>query len=253
VPSSIWSDIALNFIEGFLRVNGMTVILTVVNRFSKYAHFMPLGHPYTATTVTRAFFDNIVHLHGMLTSVVSDQDPVFTGHFWKELFKLSGVQLQFSSAFHPQSGGRSKATNQIITMYLRCLTGDRLCQWLQWLSWAEYCYNTAYQSSMRTSSFRVVYGRDPPSLRQFVPDETVLPVVQSQMTERDEFLMEIQECLEQSQHQYKRFYDAKHHDVEFAIRQWVWLRLLHCPIASLDVKGCGKLGPRFSMPFQVLE
>jgi hypothetical protein len=91
VPSSIWSDIALDFIEGFPRVNEKMVILTVVDRFSKYAHFMPLDHPYTATTIARAFFDNIVHLHGMLTSVVRDRDPVFTSHFWKELFKLSRV------------------------------------------------------------------------------------------------------------------------------------------------------------------
>jgi hypothetical protein len=73
------------------------------------------------------------------------------------------------------------------------------------------------------------------------------------MTERDEFLMEIRERLEQSQQQYKRFYDAKHRDVEFVVGQWVWLCLLHRPIASLDVKGRGKLGPRFSRPFQVLE
>jgi hypothetical protein len=86
-----------------------------------------------------------------------------------------------------------------------------------------------------------------------VPGETVLPAVQSQMTERDEFLMEIRERLEQSQQQYKSFYDAKHRDVEFVVGQWVWLRLLHRPIASLDVKGRGKLGSRFSRPFQVLE
>jgi hypothetical protein len=153
VPSSIWSDIVLNFIEGFPRVNGKTVILMVVDRFSKYAHFVPLGHPYTATTVARAFFNNIVRLHGMPTSVVSDRDPVFTAHFWKELFKLSGVQLRFSSAFHLQSDGQLEATNRIITMYLRCLASDRPRQWLQWLSWAEYCYNTAYQSSLHTSPF----------------------------------------------------------------------------------------------------
>jgi hypothetical protein len=73
------------------------------------------------------------------------------------------------------------------------------------------------------------------------------------MIERDEFLREIQEHLEQSQQQYKRFYDAKHRDVEFVVEQWVWIRLLHRPIASLDVKGCAKLGPRFYGPFQVLE
>jgi hypothetical protein len=198
VPSSIWSDIILDFIKGFLRVNGKTVILTVVDRFSKYAHFVPLGHSYFATTVAKAFFDNIVRLHGLPTSMVSDCDPVYTGHFRRELFKLSGTQLNFS-AFHPQSDGQSEATDRIITMYLRCLSSDIPRQWLQWLPWVEYCYNTTYQSSLRTLPFRVVYGRGPPSMRQFVPGEAVLPAVQTQMTSRDEFLAEIKERLEQAQ------------------------------------------------------
>jgi hypothetical protein len=98
--------------------------------------------------------------------------------------------------------------------------------------------------------FRVVYGRDPPSLRQFVPGEAVLPVVQTQITSRDEFLAEIKECLEQAQQHYKKFYDARHCEVEFAVGQWVWLRLIHHPIASLDIKGQGKLGPKFYGPFK---
>jgi hypothetical protein len=242
VPSSVWSNITLDFIKGFPRVNGKTVILTVVGQFSKYTHFVSLGHPYTTTTVAKAFFDNIVQLHDMPTSMVSDRDPVFTGHFWQELFKLFGTQLHFSSAFHPQSDGQSEATNRIITMYLRYLSSDIPRQWLQWLPWAEYCYNTTFQSSLRTLSFRVVYGRDPPSLRQFVPGEAMLPAMQTQMASWDEFLVEIKERLEQAQQQYKKFYDTKHHEVEFAVGQWVWLRLIHRPITSLDVKGGASLG-----------
>jgi hypothetical protein len=86
-------------------VNGKSVILTVVDRFSKYAHFVPLGHPYTATSVAKVFFEEIVRLHGLPESIVSDRDPVFTSKFWTELFKLSGVKLQLTSAFHPQSDG----------------------------------------------------------------------------------------------------------------------------------------------------
>jgi hypothetical protein len=70
---------------------------------SKYAHFIPLGHPYKATPVARAFFDNIARLHGIPSSIVSDKDAVFTNAFWKELFVLTGVKLQMSSPFHPQS------------------------------------------------------------------------------------------------------------------------------------------------------
>ena len=101
IPSTVWSDIAMDFIEALPRVNGKTVILTVVDRFSKYAHFIPLGHPYTAASVAKAFFQEIVRLHGLPATIVSDRDPVFTSDFWKELFSLTGVCLQFTSAFHP--------------------------------------------------------------------------------------------------------------------------------------------------------
>jgi transposase InsO family protein len=125
VSSTIWSHIAMDFIEGFSRINSKSVILTVVDRFSKYAHFVLLGHPYTATSVAKVFFEEIVRLHGLPESIVSDRDPVFTSKFWTELFKLSGVKLQLTSAFHPQSDGQSEAVNKVITMYLRCLISDR--------------------------------------------------------------------------------------------------------------------------------
>jgi hypothetical protein len=57
------------------------VILTVVDRFSKYTHFIPLSHPYTTTTVARAFLTDIVRLHGLPTSIVSDRNPTFTSNF----------------------------------------------------------------------------------------------------------------------------------------------------------------------------
>ena len=171
----------MDFIEGFPRVHGKSVILTVVDRFSRYAHFVPLGHPYTATTVARSFFTEIVRLHSIPSSIVSDRDPVFTSTFRRELFSLAGVKLNFTSAFHPQSDDQSEATNKIITMYLRCLAGDRPRQWLQWLPWAEFCYNSAFQASLRTSQFWVIYGRDPPSVRVYTTGDAHVPAVHQQL------------------------------------------------------------------------
>jgi len=111
---------------------------------------------------------------------VSDRDPVFTSTFWSELFHLSGSKLLLSSAFHPQTDGQSEVTNKIIVMYLRCLAGDRPRSWLQWLPWAEYCYNTSYQSSLQTTPFRVVYGRDPPAMMQHVLGSARAPAVEQQ-------------------------------------------------------------------------
>jgi hypothetical protein len=101
VPSTVWTHVSMDFVKGLPHVNSKSVILTVVDRFSKYAHFVPIDHPYTTTSVAKVFFDAIVRLHDILESIVSDHDPVFTSKFWTELFTLLGTKLQLSSAFHP--------------------------------------------------------------------------------------------------------------------------------------------------------
>jgi transposase InsO family protein len=148
VPHGVWTDIAINFIEALPRVWGKSVILTVVDHFSKYCHFIPLAHPYSAESVAQAFFADIVRLHGVPRSIVSDRDSVFTSTFWGELMCLMGTKLHMTSAFHPQSDGKSEAANRVIIMYLQWLTGDRPKQWMQWLPWAEFVSNTAYQTSL---------------------------------------------------------------------------------------------------------
>jgi hypothetical protein len=75
IPAQVWSDISIVFVEGLPKVNGKSVILTVVDRFSKYAHFLPLGHPYTASSVAHAFFNDMVRLHGFPVSIISNHDP----------------------------------------------------------------------------------------------------------------------------------------------------------------------------------
>ena len=84
---------------------------------------------------------------------------MFTGHVWRDLFKMAGVNLRMSTAFHPQIDMQSEVVNMVIAMYLRCVTGDRPHAWVDWLSWAEYCYNTSFHTTLRATPFEVVYGR----------------------------------------------------------------------------------------------
>jgi hypothetical protein len=183
--------------------------------------------------------------------LVSDRDPVFTSTFWRELMRLTGTKLHMTSAFHPQSDGQTEAANKIIVMYLRCLTGDRPRQWLRWLPWAEYVYNTGFQSALKDTPFHVVYGRDPPTLRSYEHGDTRVAAVARSMADRDEFLADIRGRLEQAQAVYKLHYDRRHRELKFAVGDWVWLRLRHRAPASLQVASSGKLRPCYYGSYRV--
>ena len=86
IPDRVWIGIFMDFIEGLLNSKGFTVILVVVDRLSKYAHFITLSHPYSALTVAPLFLNNIYKLHGLPNSIVFDRDKIFINRFWQELF-----------------------------------------------------------------------------------------------------------------------------------------------------------------------
>nr|KYP46439.1 Transposon Ty3-I Gag-Pol polyprotein [Cajanus cajan] len=143
IPMQIWEDLAMDFITGLPLSHGFTVILVVIDRLSKYAHFFTMKTDYTSKQVAEIFVKNVVKLHGFPKTIVSDRDKVFTSQFWQHLFKLSGTTINLTTAYHPQSDGQSEALNKCLEMYLRCFTHDSPKDWAQLLPWAEFWYNTA--------------------------------------------------------------------------------------------------------------
>lgn len=132
-----------------------------MDKFSKYVHFIKLKHPLSALQVAKVYMEQVYWLHGMPTTIVSDRDKIFTSHLCKELFSLSGTQLNMSSAYHPQSDGQTEQINQCIEAYLRCFIQACPTQWSQWLHLAEYWYNTCHHSSHQHTPFEVLYGHSP--------------------------------------------------------------------------------------------
>jgi hypothetical protein len=111
IPDQASQVISMDFIEALPKSNGADCKLVVVDKFSKYGHFIPLAHPYTASEVAHLFMSIVYRLHGLPEAIISDREHVFTSTFWKELFTMAGTQLHMSSSYHPQSDGQTERVN----------------------------------------------------------------------------------------------------------------------------------------------
>jgi len=120
IPCQVWDDNTLDFIEGLPLSQGKDTIMVMVDWLSKSAHFFPLSHPFTAKTMAEKFMEGIIKLHSMPKCIVSDWDPIFISHFWQEFFKMSGIKLQLSFVYHPQTDGQTEVVNRCVEQYLRC-------------------------------------------------------------------------------------------------------------------------------------
>lgn len=194
----------------------------VVDRFTKYAHFLPLKHPYTAQSVSRTFLDNVVKHHGLPKSIVIDRDRVFLNAFWKELFKLYDVKLARSTAYHPQTDGQTERVNQCLEMYLRCMTQAAPTKWI---SLAELWYNSSFHTALHCSPFKALYGYDPTvgtvPLLPTDGDQSVREIVQ----ERQLQLEGLKEQLAAAQNCMKLQADKNRTDLHFQVGELVLLKL----------------------------
>lgn len=218
----------MDFIEGLPKSDGFNAVLVVVDRLTKYAHFISLKHPFSNTDVAMIFIQEVVRLHGFPKTIVSDRDKVFTNSFWQELFRLSGTNLCFSTAYHPQIDGQTEVTNRGLETFLRCFSSEKPRCWVRFLPWAELRYNSSFHSAIQMTPFKALYGRDPPSLLRYENGSTSNADLEARLKERDAILTLLQQQILKAQQLMNRHADGHRMDVEFAIGDKVFLKMRPC-------------------------
>ena len=140
-------------------VKGHYAIWVIVDRLTKCAHFLPINLRMSMDKLAELYVREVVRLHGVPASIVSDRDPRFTSRFWQCLKAALGTQLRMSSAYHPQMDGQSERTIQSLEDLLWACVLDHLGGWSEVLPLVEFTYNNSYHSSIGMTPYEALYGR----------------------------------------------------------------------------------------------
>jgi hypothetical protein len=160
IPEWKWEHISMDFVTGFPRTpSGNDSIWVIVDRLTKSAHFLAIKVGLSLERLAKLYVNEIVRLHGVPVTIVSDRDRRFVSQFWKKLHMAMGTNLNFSTAFHPQTDGQSERTIQILEDMLRACAIDFRGSWEEHLPLVEFAYNNSYQASIQMAPYEALYGR----------------------------------------------------------------------------------------------
>ena len=227
-------------------------IWVIVDRLSKSARFLPVNVEDSLEKLAKLYVDEIVRLHGVPVSIVSDRDPRFKSRFWPSLQTTLGTRLHFSTAFHPQTDGQSERTIQTLEDLLRACVMEFKGSWDTHIALMEFAYNNSYQASIDMAPFEALYGRkcrtlvcwDEVGERRLVGPELV------QIT--SEKVKVVRDNLKIARDRQKSYADNRRRDLQFEIGDQVILKISPWK-GVLRFGKRGKFSPRYIGPYEIVS
>lgn len=253
IPTWKWDQISMDFVSGLpLTRRKHDAIWVVVDRLTKFAHFLPIRMDYRVSRLAEIFQQEIVRLHGMPTAIISDRDPRFTSRFWKSLHNAWGARLKFSTAFHPQTDGQSERTIQTLEDMFRACALEWTGSWDDYLCLVEFAYNNSWHASIKMAPYEMLYGRKcrAPICWNGVGERLIEGPELIEIT--NEKVAIAKEKLQEARTRQKSYADKHRRDLEFNVGDRVFLKV--SPFHGVKRFGIkGKLSPRFIGPFEILD
>ena len=261
----------MDFVTGLPRSpRGHDAVWVIVDRLTKTAHFLPIRVTDSIEALSRLYIREIIRLHGIPVSIVSDRDPRFTARFWQGLQSALGTKLLFSTAYHPQTDGQSERTIQVLEDMLRACVLDFRGSWEDHLPLVEFAYNNSYQSSIEMAPYEALYGRpcrSPVCWSELGETTLIGPELVAETAENmglirkrlkaaqqltTEKVKVIRQRLLTAQSRQKSYADRRRRPLSFDVGDHVFLKI--SPRRGLTRFGRGgKLSPRYIGPFDIIE
>ncbi|KAF8701255.1 hypothetical protein AX14_000489 [Amanita brunnescens Koide BX004] len=165
IPSRPWESISMDITGPFIEIRGYNYILLLVCRMTGMVHLIPTRTDATAKQVAKTYVKEIVWLHGIPKSIISDRDTKVTSQFWRELSQILGQCLLMSTSYHPQTDGSSKRAIQVMSQMLHSIINDHQMNWVEQLPLVEFMMNSAENESTGATPFEANYGWLPRMIR----------------------------------------------------------------------------------------
>ena len=217
----------MDFVMGLPRTStGHNAIWVIVDRLTKSAHFLPIRVDYTLERLARIYIQEIVRLHGIPSSIVSDRDPRFTSRFWGAFQKALGTELHMSTAYHPQTDGQSERTIQTLEDMLRSCVMDNQGSWDRYLPLVEFVYNNSYQQSIGMAPYEALYGRRCQTPLCWNDDGEASVLGPDLVQETTEKIKGIPQKIQTAQSRQKSYTDNRRRPLEFSEGDHVFLKVI---------------------------
>ncbi|KAJ9509743.1 hypothetical protein QJQ45_011389 [Haematococcus lacustris] len=224
-------------------------ILVLVDRLTKMIHLVKTWESMTATQYAKLFLEHVFRLHGMPRSVVSDRRPQFHNKFWAEVTKLLQVQVNLSSAYHPETDGQTERVNRVIEEMLRHFIRPDQRDWAEYLPLVEFAINNAWQESVRSTPFYLNYGYHP-RLAELLDLPQKVPQAHDFVKGMKKAVEQARQCLARAQKRMKSYQDNKRREVLYLPSDMVLLSTQNMR-GKANQPGVRKLKPRYVGPFSV--
>ena len=198
----------------------------IVDRLTKSTHFLAVRMTFTLERFCWLYIREIVWLHGVPVSIVSDRDPRFTAHFLKSFQKAMGTRLTMSTTFHPQTDGQSERTIQVLEDMLRACILDYKGSWEEHLPLVEFTYNNSYQVSRQMAPYEALYGRPCKSLIYWTEVGESFIAGSDLIRDTSEKVSSIRQCLLTAQSLQKSYADVRRRPLEFEVGNNIFLKVM---------------------------